>query len=202
MFFYVLQLDSMLTTCRWLSLVVGRRSMIGKADFAACAFPDGQPTMVALCQFATIIEEAVESIYNRRTDSLRQLYGKAEKLYAQVRQYGDKWGLGSVIPAQQEVWNAETSLLMHNGRLQSVVHYHHLFSNCLPVYFHVILLIFRPFLIAEAALQSGNGAGQTGDIWLRQACRHATDAAQDALAFTSSKLHGPEDCNVRPFRFI
>ncbi|KAJ0383506.1 hypothetical protein COL922a_010350 [Colletotrichum nupharicola] len=99
----------------WLSLVVGRRSMVGKADFAACAFPDGQPTMVALCQFATIIEEAVESIYNRRTDSLRQLYGKAEKLYAQVRQYGDKWGLGSVIPAQQEVWNAETSLLMHNA---------------------------------------------------------------------------------------
>ncbi|KAI8286681.1 Lactose regulatory protein LAC9 [Colletotrichum sp. SAR11_240] len=98
----------------WLSLVVGRRSMVGKADFASCAFPDGQPTMVALCQFATIIEEAVESIYNRRTDSLRQLYGKAEKLYAQVRQYGDKWGLGSVIPAQQEVWNAETSLLMHN----------------------------------------------------------------------------------------
>ncbi|KAJ0278230.1 hypothetical protein COL940_007349 [Colletotrichum noveboracense] len=100
------------------------------------------------------------------TDSLRQLYGKAEKLYAQVRQYGDKWGLGSVIPAQQEVWNAETSLLMHN---------------------------------AEAALQSGNGAGQTGDIWLRQACRHATDAAQDALAFTSSKLHGPEDCNSRRY---
>ncbi|KAH0430342.1 C6 zinc finger domain protein [Colletotrichum camelliae] len=165
----------------WLSLVVGRRSMVGKADFASCAFPDGQPTMVALCQFATIIEEAVESIYNRRTDSLRQLYGKAEKLHAQVRQYGDKWGLGSVIPAQQEVWNAETSLLMHN------------------VYFHVILLIFRPFLIAEAALQSGNGAGQTGDIWLRQACRHATDAAQDALAFTSSKLHGPEDCNSRRY---
>ncbi|KAF9875081.1 hypothetical protein CkaCkLH20_07347 [Colletotrichum karsti] len=165
----------------WLSLVVGRRSMVGKSDFASCPFPDGQPTMVALCQFATIIEEAVESIYNRRTDSLRQLYGKAEKLYAQARQYGDKWGLGSVIPTQQEAWNPETSLLLHN------------------VYFHVILLIFRPFLIAEAALQSGSGAGSTGDIWLRQACRHATDAAQDAVAFTSSKLHGPEECNTRRY---
>ncbi|KAI8307155.1 Lactose regulatory protein LAC9 [Colletotrichum sp. SAR11_59] len=120
----------------WLSLVVGRRSMVGKADFASCAFPDGQPTMVALCQFATIIEEAVESIYNRRTDSLRQLYGKAEKLYAQVRQYGDKWGLGSVIPAQQEVWNAETSLLMHNASFMvlKIATYHAFFiESCCAV---------------------------------------------------------------------
>ncbi|KAL0937273.1 C6 zinc finger domain protein [Colletotrichum truncatum] len=165
----------------WLGLVVGRRSMVGKSDFAACPFPDNQPTMVALCQFATIVEDAVESIYNRRTDSLRQLYGKAEKLHSQVRQYGDKWALGSAIPAQKEAWNAETSLLLHN------------------VYFHVILLIFRPFLIAEAALQSGNGAARTGDIWLRQACRHATDAAQDAIAFTASKLQGPENCNTRRY---
>ncbi|KAF6826381.1 C6 zinc finger domain protein [Colletotrichum plurivorum] len=165
----------------WMSLVVGRRSMVGKADFACCPFPDGQPTMVALCQFATIIEDAVDSIYNRRTDSLRQLYAKAEALHAQCRRYGEKWGLGSVVPVQQKAWNAETTLLMHS------------------VYFHVVLLIFRPFLIAEAALQSGKTAGQMGDIWLRQACRHATDAAQDSIAFTSSKLQGPEECNTRRY---
>ncbi|TDZ30785.1 putative transcriptional regulatory protein [Colletotrichum spinosum] len=165
----------------WLSLVVGRRSMVGRSDFASCPYPDGQPAMVALCQFASLIEEAVESIYNRRTDSLRQLYTKAEKLFESVRQHGDRWGLGSAMPTEQDHWNAETSLLMHN------------------VYFHAILIIFRPFLIAEAALQSGSAAGQTGDIWLRQACRHATDAAQDALAFTHSKLQGPEDCNTRRY---
>ncbi|TDZ74802.1 putative transcriptional regulatory protein [Colletotrichum trifolii] len=109
----------------WLSLVVGRRSMVGRSDFASCPYPDGQPAMVALCQFASLIEEAVESIYNRRTDSLRQLYTKAEKLFESVRQHGDRWGLGSVVPTRQDHWNAETSLLMHN------------------VYFHAVLIIFH-----------------------------------------------------------
>ncbi|WYZ39521.1 hypothetical protein EsH8_III_001435 [Colletotrichum jinshuiense] len=166
----------------WLSLVVGRRSMIKKSDFESCPYPDGHPVIIALCQFANIVEEAIELIYNRRTDSLRQLYGTAEALYAQVRQYGNNWGLSSASSAQrEEAWNAETSVLLHN------------------VYFHVILLIFRPFLIAEAALQSGQGSTQMGDIWLRQACRYATDAAQDALAFTSSKLRGPEECHTRRY---
>ncbi|KAK1700944.1 hypothetical protein BDP55DRAFT_538952 [Colletotrichum godetiae] len=167
---------------RWLSLVVGRRSSMQKSDFESCPYPDGQPTLMALCQFANILEEAIESIYNKRTDSLRQLYGKAEKLYSHVRQYGEKWGLGTAASVQRvDAWNAETSLLLHN------------------VYFHVVLLIFRPFLIAEAALQSGEGSGGIGDIWLRQACRHATDAAQDALAFTWNMLRSPEECNTRRY---
>ncbi|KAK1533300.1 C6 zinc finger domain-containing protein [Colletotrichum paranaense] len=166
----------------WLSLVVGRRSSMQKSDFESCPYPDGQPTLMALCQFANILEEAIESIYNKRTDSLRQLYGKAEKLYGHVRQYGEKWGLGTAASVQRvDAWNPETSLLLHN------------------VYFHVVLLIFRPFLIAEAALQSGEGSGGIGDIWLRQACRHATDAAQDALAFTWNMLRGPEECNTRRY---
>ncbi|WDK18244.1 C6 zinc finger domain-containing protein [Colletotrichum graminicola] len=166
----------------WLSLVVGRRSMIQKSDFDSCPYPDGQPTMIALCQFSSVIEETVESIYNRRTDSLRQLYGKAEILHSQLRQYGDKWGLGSAASFQRkDAWNAETSLLLHN------------------IYFHVVLLIYRPFLIAEAALLSGEGSSGMGDIWLRQACRHATDAAQDALAFTSNMLRGPEECKTRRY---
>ncbi|GJC97589.1 C6 zinc finger domain-containing protein [Colletotrichum higginsianum] len=166
----------------WLSLVVGRRSMMKKSDFDSCPYPDGQPTLMALCQFASVIEETIESIYDRRTDSLRQLYGKAEKLHGQLRQYGDKWGLGSSASVQRgDAWNAETSLLLHN------------------IYFHVILIIFRPFLIAEAALQSGQGSVGVGDIWLRQACRHATDAAQDALAFTHNMLRGPEECKTRRY---
>lgn len=95
--------------------------MVGKADFASCPFPDGQPTMIALCQFASIIEDAVDSIYNRRTDSLRQLYAKAEALYAQCRRHGEKWGLGSVVPVQQKTWNAETTLLMHSGEFPSLL---------------------------------------------------------------------------------
>ncbi|KAF6815468.1 C6 zinc finger domain-containing protein [Colletotrichum musicola] len=118
----------------WMSLVVGRRSMVGKADFACCPFPDGQPTMVALCQFATIIEDAVDSIYNRRTDSLRQLYAKAEALHAQCRRYGEKWGLGSVVPVQQKAWNAETTLLMHSVYFHVTRRYHAFFiESCCSV---------------------------------------------------------------------
>lgn len=91
--------------------------MIKKSDFESCPYPDGHPVIIALCQFANIVEEAIELIYNRRTDSLRQLYGTAEALYAQVRQYGNNWGLSSASSVQrEEAWNAETSVLLHNGR--------------------------------------------------------------------------------------
>lgn len=160
---------------------------------------------MALCQFANILEEAIESIYNKRTDSLRQLYGKAEKLYGHVRQYGEKWGLGTAASVQRvDAWNPETSLLLHNGtsNFRPSVTFKLLLIPRIQVYFHVVLLIFRPFLIAEAALQSGEGSGGIGDIWLRQACRHATDAAQDALAFTWNMLRGPEECNVSRGRVV
>jgi hypothetical protein len=37
-------------------------------------------------------------------------------------------------------------------------------------------------------------------MWLREACRHATDAAQDSLVFIDSELATTASCKVRTLR--
>lgn len=46
--------------------------------------------------------------------------------------------------------------------------------------------MFRPFLVAESALQRAESTQQLGEIWLRRACRNATDAAVDSIAFVGA----------------
>jgi hypothetical protein len=67
-------------------------------------------------------------------------------------------------------------------------------ANLPPVYYHSILLTFRPFLVTEAL--AGNQQKQ-GAMWLREACRHATDAAQDSLVFIDSERATTGSCKVR-----
>lgn len=53
----------------------------------------------------------------------------------------------------------------------------------LAVYYHAIILIFRPFLVANQAMRVTGGAGEIKEMWMRQACRYAIDAAQDSIEF-------------------
>lgn len=61
------------------------------------------------------------------------------------------------------------------------------------VYYHAVLLNFRPFLVAEALVPNQQGFQP---MWLREACRHAVNAAQDSLVFISSKFTSNEACRV------
>jgi hypothetical protein len=56
-------------------------------------------------------------------------------------------------------------------------------TNCL-VYYHFIHTIYRPFLIAESALTAAGQVERANAIWLRQACRNATDSAEDSIVLT------------------
>lgn len=71
----------------------------------------------------------------------------------------------------------------------------HKAKNCV-VYFHTVLLAFRPFLIAESALSFQGIQHLSGQLWLRQACRRATDTAQDALCFLDNLFQKSEECRV------
>ncbi|KAK4545938.1 hypothetical protein LTR36_002502 [Oleoguttula mirabilis] len=66
------------------------------------------------------------------------------------------------------------------------------------VYYHAVILTFRPFLIARSALRS-SGRHQEEEMWLRQACRLATDAAHDSLVFFRGKYRSSEEC--KSFRY-
>lgn len=50
------------------------------------------------------------------------------------------------------------------------------------VYYHLVLTIYRPFLIIESTLRSAGKSDQIEMLWLRPACRQATAAAEDCLA--------------------
>jgi hypothetical protein len=65
-------------------------------------------------------------------------------------------------------------------------------ANCFLVYYHAVLLTFRPFLVAMASTHQ-----KPGLMWLRAACRKATDAAQDSLVFISNQQNASTACRVR-----
>ena len=78
-------------------------------------------------------------------------------------------------------------------------HTPHSTANPSPVYYHSILLTFRPFLV------TGDLAGsqqKQGAMWLREACRQAKDAAQDTLVFIDNDLATTGSCKVRFLRCL
>ncbi|KAI1846645.1 hypothetical protein JX265_009052 [Neoarthrinium moseri] len=158
------------------ALALGRESTLKMTGISA-SFPDDQPVLVCLCQLAHIAEDGARIIYGRRYDSLGQLYVAAEKIHGRLREFAEQYGIGPASLGSRQKFPDGVSLhQLHN------------------VYYHSIILTYRPFLIAESALQQGNGHQESEAMWLRQACRHATDAAQDSMVYTSSAFRKNEIC--------
>ncbi|KAF7515638.1 hypothetical protein G7054_g14480 [Neopestalotiopsis clavispora] len=139
---------------RWQALALGREGSLKMSDISA-PFPDSQPVLVGLCKLAQIAEDGARLIYGRRYDSLGQLYVTAEKIGSRLREFAEQNGIGSAgIPSKQAPRGTIASLRLHF------------------VYYHVIMLTYRPFLIAESALKPTSGDNKEPDVmWLRQACR-------------------------------
>lgn len=81
-------------------------------------------------------------------------------------------------------------------------------TNIETVYYHAILLTFRPFLIVAAARQRQRlvaadipgdtpGISLAGDeMWLREACRYAVDSSRDQISFMMSSIRETDICKV------
>lgn len=80
------------------------------------------------------------------------------------------------------------------------------------VYYHTILITFRPFLIvaatrarqrrlsvsSPAGVATAPGLSLAGDeMWLREACRYAVDASRDQLSFLLNSVTEFDICKVR-----
>lgn len=162
----------------WYSMMVGRESMMKMSDISS-PFPEHQPFIVTLSRLAYIGEQCSKTIYNTHCyDSLRKLFVAAEDIHAQLRDFANKHGIGSAgldnngLPTS----GAEhpLKLLLHN------------------LYYHTILLTFRPFLVADYALASSPSQDAASAMWLRQACRQATNTAQDCIMYCYSQLQKDE----------
>jgi hypothetical protein len=99
----------------WHSLAMGRRSSLKMSDIS-CPLPEDQD-IACLCQLASIAENGTEVIYGQKHNSLRQLYLAAEKIHNQLRQFAERFGIGSASanPNNNLISNGVTSLQLHNG---------------------------------------------------------------------------------------
>ncbi|KAG8664947.1 uncharacterized protein FPOAC1_012924 [Fusarium poae] len=148
------------------ALSLGRKSGLKLTDIT-CPFPTEPLPLVRLCRIARIMEDAAEAIYGRKATSVRQLYVVAEELRVRLHQFAQDCGIGSPrLDSDQDSLDCHESMALHS------------------MYYHAIILIFRPFLVAKQAMRVNGGTNEVKDMWLRQACRHAVDAAQDSIEFS------------------
>lgn len=163
----------------WYSMTVGRESSLRMADISS-PFPEDQPLLVGMSRLAHIAESTTRMIYTQRYDSLRKLYMAAETIHAQLREFADKYGIGSATEGYTPVSDDPASLMMHN------------------LYYHTVLLTYRPFLVADYALASSPDGkiaeGGGGPMWLRQACRTAIDSAQDGILYAHNQIRKHDAC--------
>lgn len=165
----------------WFSMMVGRESSLKMYNISS-PFPEGQPLLVGMSRLAEIAERTSHMIYTQRYDSLRKLYTSAEAIHAQLRDFADQHGIGSAVEHSQQAAavsnQSPASLILHN------------------LYYHTILLTFRPFLVAERALAASPEGQGVGSMWLRQACRTAIDAAQDGILYAHTQIKKHEECRT------
>lgn len=168
----------------WYSMTVGRESSLKMADISS-PFPENQPLLVRTSQLAHIAEQVVRTIYTQRYDSLRKLYTAAEAIHAQLRVFAAQNGIGCANEGSSALSQNPASLMFHN------------------LFYHTILLAFRPFLVADHALNAGldgkgpsDGSDGTSAMWLRQACRTAIDSAQDCIIYAHAQIRKHEECRT------
>ncbi|PSR75493.1 hypothetical protein BD289DRAFT_379262, partial [Coniella lustricola] len=129
-----------------------------------------------LSKLAHLAENMEKMIYTQRYDSLRKLYKAAEDVHAQLREFASTNGIGPSSEGHTTLSQDPASLVLHS------------------LYYHTILLTYRPFLVADHALRTApDGIGDAevngpGAMWLRQACRTAIDAAQDCILYAHTQI--------------
>ncbi|KAI6828335.1 hypothetical protein KC332_g13870 [Hortaea werneckii] len=161
---------------RWIALSLGRKSSLQIADISSGPLDD-QSLVSCLARMANIVERDVGSMYEGGPHTLQELYHAADKAHHNLREFGETLRIGSrnMFPSLPPACDNIATLQFHN------------------LYYLSILLIFRPFLIAESALRTKSSSAP-GEMWLRQACRCAIDAAQDYLVFASGLLKSSDIC--------
>jgi hypothetical protein len=169
-----------------------------RSDIASHPFPEDQVFLTALSKLAVIIEEAIDLLYTQRADSLHHLHATAEKLYATLFAWGKEYSISSEAAKHHQTMSLAPvpSLFLHSGEKSSLLSLDGLITKYLTVYFHTVLLVFRPFMIAAPAIGVDSTLHLSSELWLRQACRRATDTAQDAIFFVNNMYEQFVECRV------
>ncbi|KAI1741489.1 hypothetical protein F4680DRAFT_446948 [Xylaria scruposa] len=157
------------------ALFLGRESTYKKASIRT-PYPDHQPALVGLCKLAQIAEDSAATIYNPACASLWELYQAAEKIRGRLQTCAEELGIGSAAATRSSSFDHVSTLVLNN------------------IYYHILLLTFRPFLIAEFALYLRALRSPSKHMWLRHACRTAIEAAQDCIVYMNEAYQDFDIC--------
>lgn len=166
----------------WYAMTVGRETSLKMSDIST-PLPEDQPFLVSFSRLAHIAEKLKTTIYTQRYDSLRKLYQAAEAIHTQLQEFAEAHDIGSAHEADNAFSQDPTSLMLYN------------------LFYHTLLLVYRPFLVADYALASsleGQSAGGGGAdaMWLRRACRTAIDSAQDQILHAHNQIRKHDQCRT------
>ncbi len=180
------------------ALFLGRESTYKKASIRA-PYPDHQPALVGLCKLAQIAEESAATIYSLTCVSLYQLYQAAEKIHSRLQACAEELGIASAAGASSSLFTQTSILLLNNGVCYEATLNSPHNRLTIQVYYHILLLTFRPFLIAEFALHLKNSSESKNPMWLRQARRRALEAAEDCIVYMNEAYKDHNLCRVVRF---
>ncbi|PLB46558.1 C6 zinc finger domain protein [Aspergillus steynii IBT 23096] len=162
----------------WFCFHLGRPCSLHSRD-VGIALPE-EPFMLALVHLSKVIARSADEMYGRHHDSLLQMWKIARSISDDLRCYDANMrralGFGLDKCAQPGVLGVQQTMLI-------------------TLYYHTILLTFRPFLIfrgrwqGDAKIAPPRGTNGTSrrptevPAWLNDACNHALSAACRTIHF-------------------
>ncbi|QGI63682.1 hypothetical protein CEK26_007633 [Fusarium fujikuroi] len=165
----------------WICFIVGRKGIFRRSDIS-CDYPDNEPMLIDLCNLTAIQEQATSCPNGQKYCTLSQMYENTRKLHLQV------WGVC------EDLWFGPSPLRCQGSGADEMARL--LVCN---VYCHFIHTVYRPFLVAESALRAFGQLERANAIWLRQACRYATDAAEDSIIITHQIFKASDTKGMRRY---
>lgn len=151
----------------WICFHLGRPSSLSLNDIGI-AQPD-EPFLEILIHLSKAISRSANEIYGRRHESLLEMWRTARSIMDDIQCYDARMqeGLGYGLGEPPQLGSAGVQQTMLT-----------------TLYYHTILLTFRPFLIFRGKLrQHSKNANQPPEVpaWLNEACNCTLSAAQRTM---------------------
>ncbi|KAL1306576.1 hypothetical protein AAFC00_005261 [Neodothiora populina] len=172
---------------RWQAFSLGRVSSVRRSDIS-CPLPETATYLAQSARLLDIAMQCAETMFGNRRLSLWETWKAAKSVHGELRRFAEEAGLAFAYRRHE----------MSRSPMQCI--------TLTSFYYHAILITFRPFLIVAAARQRQRRLvqGTPGDtpsislagdeMWLREACRYAVDAARDQITFVFTSVQESDVC--------
>ncbi|KAL2826314.1 hypothetical protein BDW59DRAFT_171944 [Aspergillus cavernicola] len=154
----------------WVPFHLGRPSSLSRRDVGIPPPEDG--FLIALISIADAVSRSANELYGQHHDSLLHMWKIAKGIWDDLRTFDSKMqcAVGFGLDSRPQLGGI--------GVQQTI---------CITLYYHVVLLTFRPFLIFRGRwnqdMRAKSGIKREIPPWLNEACGYALSAACRTIHF-------------------